>query len=115
MSKRHNRKRTRSRPRHRDGGKAHSTIHTRSFSMDSDATTYSYQHFPLANVPYGYWHQTYSAWQDRLRDEQERARAKEAQHLRMFGGEAGDEMSLVEPMLKVVFDLFDGRLDYDDP
>lgn len=39
----------------------------------------------------------------------------EAQRLRFFGGEAGEEVSLLEPMLKVVMDLFDGDIDYEDP
>lgn len=33
---------------------------------------------------------------------------------RMFGGEVGDEVSLCEPMLRVVVSLF-GALDYVDP
>jgi hypothetical protein len=39
----------------------------------------------------------------------------EAHRLRIFGGEAGDEISLLEPMLRVVTDLFDGMTDYEDP
>jgi len=39
----------------------------------------------------------------------------EAQRLRFFGGEVGEEVSLLEPMLKVVMDLFDGDIDYQDP
>ncbi|KAF1954734.1 hypothetical protein CC80DRAFT_505996 [Byssothecium circinans] len=123
MSKRHNRKRTRSRPRHRDGGKAHSTNRVRTESVDTNssfASTHSFpmpqmQHFPIANASSAHWHQTYTAWQNRLRYEQERERALEAQRLRIFGGEAGDESSLMEPMLKVVTDLFDGMTDYEDP
>lgn len=38
----------------------------------------------------------------------------EAQRLRFFGGEAGDEASLCAPMLKVVMDLFND-IDYVDP
>lgn len=38
------------------------------------------------------------------------------QRLRIFGGLPGeDEVSLLEPMLKVVTDLFGGFTDYDDP
>lgn len=37
------------------------------------------------------------------------------QRLRMFGGEPGDDVSLLEPMLRVVTDLFDGATDYEDP
>lgn len=59
----------------------------------------------------------YSAWQTRLRYEQGQEQALEAQQLqlRFFGGEAGDEVSLFEPMLRVVTDLFDGNTDYEDP
>ncbi|KAF2194436.1 hypothetical protein K469DRAFT_547728 [Zopfia rhizophila CBS 207.26] len=116
MSKRHNRKRTRSRPRHRDAGKARSN-HIRTSSVDTNSsysTTYStFQPppFPLVNRSANHWHQTYSAWQDRIRYEQ----ALEDQNLRLFGGEVGDEVSLFEPMLKVVTDLFDGNIDYEDP
>ena len=39
----------------------------------------------------------------------------EAQRVRFFGGEVGDEVSLLEPMLRVVTDLFDGDIDYEDP
>lgn len=39
----------------------------------------------------------------------------EMQRLRMFGGEPGDDVSLLEPMLRVVTDLFDGATDYEDP
>jgi hypothetical protein len=117
MSKRHNRKRTRSRPRHRDAGKARSLHDSRAQSVDtvsSSSTAYSsFQpfHIPLALTDN--WHPTYSAWHTRLRLEQEQA--LEAQRLRFFGGEAGDEVSLFEPMLKVVTDLFDGNIDYIDP
>ncbi|KAF2120176.1 hypothetical protein BDV96DRAFT_319999 [Lophiotrema nucula] len=120
MSKRHNRKRTRSRPRHRDG-KAHSTT-VRTLSVDTNdsfTTTYSTfqpSHFSSATQLANHWHQTYSAWQSRLREGKEREEAyREAQRLRFFGGEAGDEVSLLEPMLKVVTDLFDGDIDYEDP
>lgn len=40
--------------------------------------------------------------------------AAEAQRLRIFGGEIGDEVSLCAPMLQVVTGLF-GGLDYEDP
>lgn len=36
----------------------------------------------------------------------------ENQQLRIFGGEPGDEVSLFEPMMKVVTDLFDGCDDF---
>ena len=124
MSKRHNRKRTRSRPRHRDGGKAHSN-HIRTLSTETSSsftsTTSSFSqpqnvHYPIATAPANHWHQTYSAWQDRrLHYDSEREKAVEAQRVRFFGGEAGDDTSLLEPMLKVVTDLFDGMTDFEDP
>jgi hypothetical protein len=119
MGKRHNRKRTRSRPRHRDGTNQQQP-HFRSGSVDtttSTSTTNSFQHphFPAATQPADHWHQTYFAWQNRLRFEQQREGAMEMHRLRMFGGLPGDEVSLLEPMLKVVTDLFDGRTDYEDP
>jgi hypothetical protein len=58
----------------------------------------------------------YSAWQKReqlRRYEQEQH--LEAHRLRFYGGEPGDETSLFEPMLRVVTDLFDGDIDYQDP
>ncbi|KAF1947480.1 hypothetical protein EJ02DRAFT_90863 [Clathrospora elynae] len=122
MGKRHNRKRTRSRPRNRDGG---NTTKTKKLSRSESAdTTSSYsttnssfqpQLNPVANVPTNYWHQRYSAWQDRLRIEQERVQEVESQRLRIFGGLPEDEACLLEPMLKVVTDLFDGFTDYEDP
>ena len=117
MSKRHNRKRTRSRPRHRDGGKAQPN-HARTLSVDTisshSTANSSFQplSFPLINHSPD-WHQTYTTWQTRQQLQQEQA--MEAQRLRFFGGEVGEEVSLLEPMLKVVMDLFDGDIDYQDP
>lgn len=117
MGKRHNRKRTRSRPRQRDGNNINQNIqHVRSNSFDtmsSQSTISAYQptYAPIATVSAGYWHQRYLAWQSRLQSEQEIAKAVESHQLRVFGGEPGDEDSLFEPMMKVVTDLFDG---YDD-
>jgi len=70
-----------------------------------------------------HWHQQYSQWQDRSRSQQQyqtqrehqEAIAAETQRLRIFGGEAGDEVSLCAPMLQVVMGLFNGRFDYEDP
>lgn len=39
----------------------------------------------------------------------------EMQRLHYFGGEPGEEVSLLEPMLQVVMNLFDGNTDYEDP
>jgi len=120
MGKRHNRKRTRSRPRHRDGN-LQNINHSRSISVDTTisqtTSNSSFQPslYPIANIHADHWHQTYSAWQHRLQLEQERQQALEMQRLRYFGGEPGDEVSLLEPMLQVVMDLFDGDTDYEDP
>ncbi|KAF1980534.1 hypothetical protein BU23DRAFT_444523 [Bimuria novae-zelandiae CBS 107.79] len=124
MSKRHNRKRTRSRPRHRDSGKANLN-HIRNLSVDTNtsfsSTTSSFHqqqnsHFPMVTPPANHWHQTYLAWQDRRhQNEMAREKALEAQRVRFFGGEVGEDISLLEPMLKVVTDLFDGNTDFEDP
>lgn len=121
MGKRHNRKRTRSRPRHRDSTIQYNN-HIRSLSADttsSEATIISpYQpqpHFSGANTPANHWHQTYFAWQTRQRIEQEQQERLETERLRYFGGVPGEEVSLLEPMLQVVMDLFDGNTDYEDP
>ena len=50
----------------------------------------------------------------KARDSYERA-MMEVEQLRMFGGEAGDEVSLCKPMLDVVMTLFNGNIDYKDP
>jgi hypothetical protein len=71
--------------------------------------------FPTTNLPAEHWQQTYFAWQNRLHFEQERAKAVESHQLRVFGGEPGDEVSLFEPMMKVVTDLFDGYDDFGYP
>lgn len=121
--KRHNRKRTRSRPRHRDAGNARSN-HIRTYSMDTDASfpTNSYSSFqpsnylPISSRPADHWDQMYSAWQKReqLRRHEEEQHL-ETRRLQFYGGEPGDETSLFEPMLRVVTDLFDGDIDYEDP
>lgn len=139
MSKRHNRKRTRSRPRHRDGGakaaaaravslhnpfagsmdmiSSSSPAYPTNFLLKPSSFPFAFPiSFPLSALPTAtdIWPPTYSsAWHTRLQLEQERA--LEVQRLRFFGGEVGDESSLFEPMLKVVTDLFDGEIDYEDP
>lgn len=69
----------------------------------------------MAHLPREHWHQTYLAWQARQDTERERQEEVEIQRVRIFGGMPGDETSLLEPMLKVVTDLFDGFTDYEDP
>jgi hypothetical protein len=135
MGKRHNRKRTRSRPRNRNNNNNNNNnttnlnlntttpIHTRSESVSTASsstlspTSSCFQPLgcPLANVPTNHWHQTYTAWQTRLRHQREQEQELETQRLRIFGGLPEDERCLMEPMLKVVTDLFDGFYDYEDP
>ncbi|KAL6167249.1 hypothetical protein ACJQWK_06690 [Exserohilum turcicum] len=143
MGKRHNRKRTRSRPRNRNNNNNNNNnnnlnnqhvnslninttspipLHTRSESVSTASSTLSptsscFQPLgcPLANVPANHWHQTYTAWQTRLRLQREQEQELETQRLRIFGGLPEDERCLMEPMLKVVTDLFDGFYDYEDP
>ena len=119
MGKRHNRKRTRSRPRHRDGNNTNQNIqHFRSNSIDTQSTAsplYQSSFASTTNLPAEHWQQTYFAWQNRLHFEQQRAKAVESHQLRVFGGEPGDEVSLFEPMMKVVTDLFDGYDDFGYP
>jgi len=121
MGSRHNRKRTRSRPRNRC---------RKSPSASASPLVQSSPSFPvspLAQRPANFWHQPYSQLQERLkqqkalqeqhmkaRDSYERA-MMEVEQLRMFGGEAGDEVSLCKPMLDVVMTLFNGNIDYKDP
>lgn len=90
--------------------------------MDTDAsfpqsfpTSFQHHYTFSAGRDENHWDQMYSAWQarDQLRQRQEQV--LEAERLRVFGGEAGDEISLLEPMLRVVTDLFDGNTDYEDP
>ncbi|QDS77670.1 hypothetical protein FKW77_003348 [Venturia effusa] len=114
MGARHNRKRTRSRPRDRTT----SNQPLRPFSNFSNPIGFS----TISNS-HDHWHQQYSQWQDRSKAQQQlqtqrerkEAMAAETQRLRIFGGEIGDEMSLCAPMLQVVMGLFNGRLDYEDP
>ncbi|KAF2430856.1 hypothetical protein EJ08DRAFT_212946 [Tothia fuscella] len=121
MASRHNRKRTRSRPRNRVA-----TMKARSIlsSSSSDLSTFNPPP-PLPGLQRTamHWQQQYNSWQDHLREqhqnqalrEKHEAEAAELQRLRIFGGEAGDEVSLCAPMLAVVTGLFNGNLDYEDP
>jgi hypothetical protein len=117
MASRHNRKRTRSRPRNRT-----SALKSRSLINSSSSSTLNSPLPSQTQLPTGHWQKQYTQWQDRIREqhqsstvrEQAEAAAAEAQRLRIFGGVAGDEVSLCAPMLQVVMGLF-GGLDYDDP
>ncbi|KAI9675660.1 MAG: hypothetical protein M1817_001027 [Caeruleum heppii] len=60
-----------------------------------------------------------SVWQRQqqgfmIRSDQRRKVDLQAEQQRIFGGEAGDEVSLCGPMLQVLLSLF-GGLDYTDP
>jgi hypothetical protein len=126
MGKRHNRKRTRSRPRNRnnnhDNSPPQGINHIRSESVSTTSSTLSAtsscfhpQSYPIATATTHHWHQPHTAWQTRLRLQQEQEQELETQRLRIFGGLPEDERTLMEPMLKVVTDLFDGFYDYEDP
>ena len=111
MGSRHNRRRTRSRPRNRNVDKA----------MIAAPLPHSIHSFN--SRPATHWHQQYNAWQDRIRvhqqcrshNQQPQRRSSEDHYLRFFGGEPADGMTLCAPMLQVVMDLFEGRTDYVDP
>jgi hypothetical protein len=60
-----------------------------------------------------HWDETYFAWQNRLQIEQQRQQLMEKERIRYFGGVPGEEVSLLEPMLQVVMDLFDGNTDFE--
>ncbi|KAF2757029.1 hypothetical protein EJ05DRAFT_511776, partial [Pseudovirgaria hyperparasitica] len=107
MGQRHNRKRTRSRPRHRSHTQQN---HSRTSSVSSSKDRNIEPAPPLPHYQSSpFFEELYSAWQ--MQDDED---AMEAQRLRLFGGETGDEVSLCEPMLKVVMDLFND-IDYIDP
>lgn len=72
-------------------------------------------HLPIFVPSASTWHETYSAWQTRLQLEQKRQQVLESERIRYFGGVPGEEVSLLEPMLQVVMDLFDGNTDFDYP
>jgi hypothetical protein len=84
-------------------------------SFSSSYSSCSQQHFLSTNRDGNHWDQMYSAWQarDQLRRQQEEL--LEAQRIRFFGGEVGEDTSLFGPMLSIVTNLFDGNTDYDDP
>lgn len=141
MGQKHNRRRTRSRPRNR--GRNPAGAHSRITSFDGDFSlaspqmqpyqsdrVYSYpQSAPVGRAAAEHWDSQYAAWQERARiqrDVADRCRwqrvmddemmepLEDERLFRMFGGERGDETSLCGPMLQVVMDLFDG-IDYEDP
>jgi len=115
MGSRHNRKRTRSRPRNRN---------RRPSPLAQPSSTFSPSSY--SPRPTSHWQQPSFQLQERIKQQracqQQQAkasdnyeRALEAERVRMFGGEAGDELSLCAPMLDVVMTLFDGNVDYEDP
>ncbi|KAF1811765.1 hypothetical protein P152DRAFT_474486 [Eremomyces bilateralis CBS 781.70] len=128
MGSRHNRKRTRSRPRNRRPSRSSSLDSLDSVSFDPVPSP-PLSPFAFAHRPPTHWHAQYAAWQARLRVEHDRETVEhprqraevaasavvDAQCVRVFGGQLGEERSLCEPMLRVVMGLFDGCVDYDDP
>lgn len=57
-----------------------------------------------------HWHNRYMAWQTRERRQREEQDKLEAEQRRIFGGEAGDDVSLCYRMLE-----YFGGLDYLEP
>jgi hypothetical protein len=88
---------------------------TTTSTLSATSSCFHPQYYPVAHVSANQWDQKYTAWQNRLRIQQEQEHEVESQRLRIFGGLPEDEASLLEPMLKVVTDLFDGFYDYEDP
>ncbi|KAF1835839.1 hypothetical protein BDW02DRAFT_494937 [Decorospora gaudefroyi] len=123
MGKRHNRKRTRSRPRNRDSRNTtpinnhtrSDSVHTMSSTLSATSSCFQPHYYPTTRSSTNHWDHQYAAWQNRLRLQREQEQEVETQRLRIFGGLPEDEASLLEPMLKVVTDLFDGFYDYEDP
>jgi hypothetical protein len=109
---RHNRKRTRSRPRHR---KANSIASQSSLRYSPSCQNHLHQNRSQAE----YFHYSRYAIAPAGQRQQiipgQDSSAVDAERLRIFGGEASDGVSLCGPMLQVVLDLFDGGLDYQDP
>ncbi|KAF2143417.1 uncharacterized protein K452DRAFT_170832 [Aplosporella prunicola CBS 121167] len=116
MGQRHNRRRTRSRPRNHDAQDTFKSARARSLLLYTPTTvSYSTRPEPSSGLlpeyqsrfdcpPATTGHPPSSPWPARMQQET----------LRLFGGEIGDEASLCAPMLKVVMDLFDD-IDYVDP
>lgn len=118
MGQRHNRRRTRSRPRNHDAQDTFKSARARSLLLYTpSAVSYSTRPEPSSGPPEYQsrfdcspatpGHPRHSAWPARTLLQQQET-------LRLFGGEIGDEASLCAPMLKVVMDLFDD-IDYVDP
>lgn len=113
MGQRHNRKRIRSRPRRRNRNRDSTSSATSFYSPSPSPFQLAGFNLPPTSCPA--WYDLYPPWPSRSwSDYQRHEDAIEAQRLRIFGGEAGDEVSLCEPMLRVVMDLFDD-IDYVDP
>ncbi|KAL1388937.1 hypothetical protein HDK64DRAFT_253515 [Phyllosticta capitalensis] len=115
MGQRHNRRRTRSRPRNRTPSQNNiqfpqmAQIFSSPPAFPPTASAYFRPFHPLAST----W-STYPAKLQRYHHYPKAIDNLETQTLRMFGGEAGDGQSLCAPMLKVVMDLFND-IDYVDP
>lgn len=115
MGRRHNRRRTRLRPRNRVNRSISSTGFQPPPSLPSSnlllppsvLTPSAYHIEPIAPI----WPSAFDSWQARGYLQREAASSvEEDEHYRLFGGEPGDDPSLCYKML----DYF-GRLDYIDP
>ncbi|KAK8152939.1 hypothetical protein IWX90DRAFT_411477 [Phyllosticta citrichinensis] len=114
MGQRHNRRRTRSRPRNRMPFQNNMCFP----QFDQTMST------PPAFSPHAFWSsrpsyplatsRTTSATLQKHHAHPRPLDCLETQTLRIFGGEAGDGQILCAPMLKVVMDLFND-IDYVDP
>lgn len=121
MGQRHNRRRVRSRPRHRRNNRYNTSISSIS-STNSSASTFTIPKFSCTALPIcGPTLPSYrpdQPWQWQLNGQVPPQSAQDSfwalEQRRIYGGEPGDEEGLCAPMLQVVLDLFNG-VDYEDP
>ncbi|KAK5256364.1 hypothetical protein LTR16_003423 [Cryomyces antarcticus] len=145
MGQRHNRKRTRSRPRNRDDATAThrpSGLRPTTTAAHSPSPSPFAHYTPMSSLPRSppatYWDQQYAAWQSRIQQqsarEQEREREQEqareqgvakqkqrsadAQRRRVFGGEEGEGDGESEALCAPMLQVvldLFGGVDYLDP
>ena len=68
-----------------------------------------YINTPSTGMTAQHWHNTYATWQKRVQSQNEEAAKIEAQQIKLFGGEPGDDVALCYRMLE-----FFGKLDFID-
>ncbi|EXJ61890.1 hypothetical protein A1O7_02321 [Cladophialophora yegresii CBS 114405] len=56
---------------------------------------------PDANVASRHWYNRYTAWQNREKAQRREAATIEAEQIKLFGGEPGDDMDLCYKMMEV--------------